>query len=183
MDPGPTGADLLRGPQLRLRPRTDADLDACGALGERTHVDDGYPVRRPPSMAAFLEAPGALGAWVAEVDGRVAGHVVLAETTFPEVVALAAEATGRPSGSLAVVARLLVDPAARRLGVGRALLRTARDDALARARQPVLEVALELTAGRHLYEAEGWRDVGRVTVFLAADDPIDEAVFIWPIAP
>ncbi len=55
-----------------------------------------------------------------------------------------------------------VDPEARRLGVGRALLKAAMDTALDQgARLMHLEVAVTNTTARRLYDATGFREVGR----------------------
>ena len=52
-----------------------------------------------------------LGAWVAELDGEVVGHVALHRSSLPVVMGRAREALRAASGDeLAVVARLIVDP-------------------------------------------------------------------------
>lgn len=58
--------------------------------------------------------------------------------------------------------RIAVDPAGRRKGLGRALLRASeRDLGAAGVRCLYLEVRVANAAARGLYEAEGWRECGR----------------------
>lgn len=164
---------------VQVRTRTGDDLEACRTLALALLDRDGYPPRMPISMDRFVAAPGALGAWVAEFDSQVLGNVVLTGTSSPEVMALASAAVGEPEASLAVVARLMVDPAVRRRGTARALLRTARDAALAMERRPVLDVAAHFVAARALYEAEGWTCAGDVTVKVGDLEPLEEVVYVW----
>src|SRR4029078_13391115 len=61
---------------LRIRPRVDDDLDACEAIARATHAHDGYTAYvRDDDFRTFVARPGALGAWVAEIDGALGGHV------------------------------------------------------------------------------------------------------------
>ena len=109
-----------------IRPRIDADLQDCAELARIVHEIDGYPPYLPgDDIESFIRADGAMVAWVAERDEQLVGHVVLNPASSAPVMALAAKATGRSAEGLAVVARLLVSPLARRTGVGTALLSTA----------------------------------------------------------
>lgn len=162
-----------------VRRRTDDDLDACEALAREVHRVDGYPPHLPgDDVRNFMLSP-AIDAWVAEVGGRVAGHVALNERSTANVMALASRATGRPEEGLAVVARLAVAPACRRQGAGRALLATATDASLALGRWPVLDVVTQFAGAIALYERCGWRRAGEVTLDLD-DVSLRELVFIGP---
>lgn len=142
---------------------------------------DGYPPYLPGGLREFLAASDALGAWVAEADGGdIVGHVALHRTSSAPVMAVAAEITGLPVARLAVVARLLVAPDARRQGVGGRLLGTAAAAACAQDRYPVLDVVERFTPAHALYERSGWRRVGSVVVALADGTSIDEAVYVGP---
>ncbi|SEQ64025.1 GNAT family N-acetyltransferase [Microlunatus flavus] len=156
---------------MLIRPRTPADDDACVALMRRTHERDGYPRYWPAKPARFLRAPRETDAWVATLDdeagaGRVVGQVALHDAAGEPVVELARAATGLAPEGLAVLARLLVDPDARGLGVGRALVRTAVARAHATGRRPVLDVLEETPGPIGLYESEGWERLGRTTLDL-----------------
>ncbi|MEU1026849.1 GNAT family N-acetyltransferase, partial [Streptomyces sp. NPDC005904] len=72
-------ADAAEGhPVLRVRERAGApDLAACVEVLAQVHKRDGYPVNWPDRPADWLSGTAALGAWVAELDGRVVGHVGL----------------------------------------------------------------------------------------------------------
>lgn len=94
----------------------------------------------PDAMALQLGAPGAFG-WI---DPR--GGMILARTAADQ----------------AEVLTLAVDPAARRCGVGRSLVRQAMASAGGRgAAAMFLEVGTENGAARALYAALGFQEVGR----------------------
>ena len=97
---------------------------------------DGYPPLLLQDLRRFLASPDALEAWVVEADQRILGHVALHRTTAAEVTALACRRLGVSADALGVVARLLVDPARRRRGIGRELLTTATAAALSRGLLP-----------------------------------------------
>jgi GNAT superfamily N-acetyltransferase len=149
-------------------------------MARAVHELDGYPVYLPTDLRTFLVAPDAYGAWVAEESGEVVGHVALHRATTAAALALAAAALERPVGGLGVVARLLVDPVARRRGAGRTLLERAAAEAAARDLWPVLDVVTGLDGAVGLYETCGWTPVGQVTVRLGGHLSSDELVFVGP---
>ncbi|MGH2351012.1 MAG: GNAT family N-acetyltransferase [Chloroflexota bacterium] len=166
--------------RVELRARTDDDLDACELLARDVHHVDAYPPRFADDLRGFVSAPGALAAWVAAWDGAIVGHVALQPTSSPAVMALAGEATGRAPERLGVVARLLVAPAHRRKGLGRALLGVAAQAAHDRDRWPILDVATDFDAAIGLYERSGWVRAGRVDVRFRDAEPLAEYVYVGP---
>lgn len=153
----------------------------CENLARSVHRTDGYPPRSADDLRAFITSAGALGAWVAEVDGIVVGHVALNPSSSPEVIELAREGVGCAADQLAVVARMLVEPSARRRGVGAALLETAADAARRRGRWPILDVASHFAAAIGLYESCGWLPIGTVIVHIPGDDdPLEEIIYCAP---
>jgi len=166
---------------VRIRQRVESDLDACEKLARRVHGVDGYPPRRADDLREFITSAGALGAWVADVDGTVVGHAALNQSSSPEVIELARDSMGCTADQLAVVARLLVEPSARRRGVGAALLETAADAARRRGRRPILDVASHFAAANGLYESFGWTRLGTVIVHIPGeDDPLEEIIYCAP---
>lgn len=163
-----------------VRPRCDADISRCTALLAAVHATDGYPVRMPTEPATFLSPPDMLGAWVAEADGCIDGHVALRCRTSAPVLGLASEVTGVEASRLAVVARLFVAPRARRRGVGKALLSAASARAWQLGRHPVLDVVGGGSNATALYEAAGWRQVGEVRVSFSDGQAVDELVYVAP---
>lgn len=161
-----------------VRARKDEDLDRCVEIASAVLRRDGYPPYLPGDLRDFLASP-AIGAWVADVDGEVVGHVGLHRDSSRPVMALATAATGRPADRLGVVARLAVAPKARRQGVGRALLNTAADEAVERGLWPVLDVAKQFVGAVSLYKHCGWICAGEVAVQLG-DAVLHEFVFIGP---
>ncbi|MEP7282705.1 MAG: helix-turn-helix domain-containing GNAT family N-acetyltransferase [Rubrivivax sp.] len=101
--------------------------------------------------AGFIEHfdPAREACWIAERDGQALGSVCLVR---------ARDAVGRPRRGVAQLQLLLVEPAARGLGVGRRLI--AASDEFARAagyRRIVLQTHSVLGAARHLCERAGYR--------------------------
>jgi GNAT superfamily N-acetyltransferase len=165
---------------LTIRPRAGDDMDALVELAATVQVADGYPGRRPLDLAAFLAASDAMGAWVAERQGAIVGHVALHRTSLPVVMERAAAHLGRPASELAVVARLIVDPGSRRAGVGRALLTAAADEARRRGRHPILDVVTAYDAAVRLYEACGWHSTGEVEMRFRDGTTLQSFVYVAP---
>ena len=165
---------------MRLRTRVQNDLVGCARLARCVHVLDGYPPHLPDGVKAFLARPEPIEAWVAEDGGRLIGHVALNGTSSHQVMTLASEATGLDPDGLAVVARLLVAPEARRHGCGRALLRQAAGHARTEGRCAVLDVAVHFSAAIALYESSGWTRLGTVTTMFRDGDTLDEHVYVAP---
>jgi GNAT superfamily N-acetyltransferase len=160
-----------------VRPRSEHDLPACEELARIVHEHDGYPAFQSRNARTFLASPGALNAWVAEIDGVTVGHVALHPTSSEEVMVLASTQTGLRPDQLGVVARLFVSPTARGQGAGRSLVATAVDQARQRGLCPVLDVDISLHAAIRLYEANGWLRAGTVNVRLPNGTSLQEAVY------
>lgn len=143
-----------RGLQVIIRSRGEDELAECVAILAEVHRRDGYPMAWPQDPGGFLAKPDFLGAWVAIVDGRLAGHVVLAP---PKATDVAAALVGRDA---AMVSRLFVTFAARGRGVGAALLEHAVQEAHQRGLCPVLDVLATSSAAIAFYERMGWRLLG-----------------------
>jgi ribosomal protein S18 acetylase RimI-like enzyme len=167
---------------MEVRERRDDDLGELVAVAARVHEADGYPVFLPGGdLRQFLTRPAPLAAWVAVRDEELIGHVALNAETSRPVMQLIAELT--PERPALYVTRLLVDPGARRQGVGGKLLEHARRAAVGREHLPVLDVVdtPSAAAAISLYRREGWEEVGRVR-FELLDAEIDELVFRAPSA-
>ncbi len=145
---------------MPIRPREPEDLARCVAILRRVHEISGYPSRWPDDPERWLTPAGQVAAWVAENDGRLAGHVALVQGVRTECLL---RATGRDASELGGVARLFVDPGARRKGLARALLAVAAGDARARGLQPVLDVVHDRGPAIALYERSGWVLAGTQT--------------------
>jgi DNA-binding MarR family transcriptional regulator/GNAT superfamily N-acetyltransferase len=104
--------------------------------------------------AEFIERfdPAVEACWIAERDGRPLGCVCLVR---------ARDDRGRVRPGVAQLRLLLVEPAARGLGVGRTLIAACEDFARAAGqRRIVLWTNSVLHAARHLYEQAGYRHTG-----------------------
>ena len=163
-----------------IRERWPGDGAALEAMARRTHDLDGYPKYLPRDLRAFIVNADAIGAWVSVVDGELRGHVALRPKSAPEVMALAVSATGLSEDKIAVVARLLVSPSARRQGIGRALLEKATRVAAQLGRRAVLDVVEDHRAAVALYEKCGWTRAGRADWTLPDGLPLHELVYVSP---
>jgi GNAT superfamily N-acetyltransferase len=96
-----------------------------------------------------------LGAWVAETNGGVGGHIALRAGTAEAHACVWSEATGLPAERLTSVTRFFVPPEVRGAGIGGALLDAACTDAAARSLHPALEVVETDHDAVSLYERRG----------------------------
>jgi GNAT superfamily N-acetyltransferase len=159
-----------------VRCRTDDDLAALEQVVARVRAVDDYPTYLPDDdYRRFLTRHASLDAWVAELDGRICGHVALNAESSPAVMRVLREAG--VTGAVGVVARLLVDPPARRQGVARELLQTARSAADAGQRTPVLDVVESSRSAIALYRSAGWVELGRTSFVLPDGRELPELVF------
>jgi GNAT superfamily N-acetyltransferase len=98
-----------------------------------------------------------VAAWVAELDGSIAGHVALVRGMR---LACLLQATGLTAEAMGGIARLYVDPTFQRRGLARALLEAATDSAVAHDLRPVLDVVADARPAIALYEQAGWQLAG-----------------------
>ncbi|WP_190139004.1 GNAT family N-acetyltransferase [Streptomyces longispororuber] len=148
---------------VRVRPRTGDDLTACVRVLADVHRRDGYPVNWPERPGEWLAPASLVGAWVAELGGRLVGHVGLARSGAGDLApGLWGERHGAATELASVVSRLFVAPQARGHGVGALLIGRAAEEARRRGLHPVLDVVASDTAATALYERLGWRRLATV---------------------
>ncbi len=149
-DAGGTGRSVRR--------RTDRDLHACAEVLAQVHARDSYPVNWPAEASAWLSQPALTAAWVAELDGRVVGHVGLSRSTAGDLAPeLWSARAGVGADETAVISRLFVAPSARGRGIGASLMARAVEEARNRGLHPVLDVVADDTEAVALYERLGWQ--------------------------
>jgi len=152
----------------------------CVCLARAVHKVDGYPTFLPDDFETFLVQPNAINAWVAEEDHEVVGHVSLHRSTMRETMTCASTFLGVELDSLAVVARLMVAPGFRGLGIGVALLETSASHARNLGLTPMLDVVKNSRRAIELYERCGWVRIGEVQSRLSTGATLDEFVYVDP---
>jgi GNAT superfamily N-acetyltransferase len=144
-------------PGPRVRRRTDGDVEECVRVLAEVHRRDGYPVNWPDQPGEWLSHGPLLGSWVAELDGRLVGHVGLSQGGEGDPAPMAwSERNGTAPGATAVVSRLFVAPRSRGRRIGALLIGRAVEEARHRGLHPVLDVVTTDTAAAALYERLGW---------------------------
>lgn len=156
----------MRGNEASLRLRRAADIDSLAAVLRAQQAETRYPFRDPLPIPVedFLHATDAAGAWVAERDGALVGHVCRTGPASGFAAAdllnrVCADAHGCDVATLTWVNALFVGSDARGHGIGRRLLEAVRRDALEHGLHPCLEVLPLHPAALSLYLATGWRIV------------------------
>ena len=135
----------------------------------QVHETHRYPIRRPDDPKAWLVPDGEIGAWVAERDSEVVGHVCLTSSDGAR--------------ELLMVQRLFVEPTAGGRGVGRTLLDHVTAVARERGAQLALEVANNNRAAINLYRRAGWLQTGRRSAPWGGDVASHVLLFNAPYRP
>jgi GNAT superfamily N-acetyltransferase len=165
---------------MKIRVRTEEDLDACVTLATWVREVDNYPKYLTTDFKSFLVRPDAINAWIAEEDGAVVGHVSLHENSSREAMECASNFTGVSVEYLATVARLLVSPECRGHGIGRSLLETSAQHARQLGFTPMLDVVTSSVHAIELYERCGWIRAGEVRSVFRNGVTLDEFVYLCP---
>ena len=143
---------------------------------------DGYPAHWPDDPTQWLAPTELLGAWVAEADGLVVGHLALRAGAAEPGARVWSEATGLPMERLASVTRFFVSPQSRGAGIGGALLDAGCAEATARGAHPVLDVVETDRDAIRLYEGRGWRRVHSEPWTAARDGKTLLHYYVAPLA-
>lgn len=165
-----------------IRPRTEADVDACIQVLQNVHADNGYPVHGIEDPAAFLttSSGGKIGQnWVAERDGRVIGHVSVKEAADADVAVTLWRQT-HSADSIAVLGRLFLDPGERGNGVAAKLVETAVEWSGSRGERLVSFSLIKDVAAIRLCERLGWLEFGRSVFRWGRDQQMEVVCFAAP---
>lgn len=157
-----SGCAYRAGVDLTIRDRRPDDLPALEQLLGAQQSTSGYPHRWPLPfpIEEFLVRPGQLGAWVAEVDGVVAGHVAATDPAGNWMADEWRRITGRPGEELGEVSILFVGLDHGGVGIGGALLDHAVAVIRSLGREPVLDVVDEFSSAGQFYRRRGWTTIG-----------------------
>lgn len=147
---------------LTIRERRPDDIPALVEVLSAQQSTSGYPHRWPLGFPVtdFIARPGELGAWVAVVDGQLAGHVAATDVGAGWMADHWSHVLGRPGDELGEVSILFVGLDHVGSGVGAALLDRAVAEIRAIGREPVLDVVGEDTSVGRFYRRRGWITVG-----------------------
>ena len=156
---------------VTIRERRPEDVPALAVVLAGQQPTSQYPIQWPLDIPVgdFLVRPGEEKAWVAELDGRVVGHVAVymldGDLREHFVAAIGTD-------DLAELAVLFVAADVIGTGVGGLLHDTAVDWIVGTGRQPVLDVVPAHARAVEVYRHRGWEAVGEVRpVWLAEDFP------------
>ncbi|MER7921482.1 MULTISPECIES: GNAT family N-acetyltransferase [unclassified Streptomyces] len=167
-----------------VRRREDADLDACVELLAEVHKRDGYPENWPERPGDWLARPALFAAWVAELEGRIVGHVGLSEGGVEDrAPGLWSRRAGTPVEATAVISRLFVSPTLRGRGVGALLMERAAGEARRRQRHPVLDVLTSDISAVALYERLGWTLLDTVDQRWGPTETVTVHCYAAPVTP
>ncbi len=119
-------------------------------------------------------------AWVAVDDTQIVGHVAVHPANAADGLEVAATQLDRPPSDFGVIARLIVDPAVRRAGIGRQLLDQATTECRLRGLVPILDVVDHFDPAIELYERAGWHRIGFVEVELDDSSTLRLLVYAAP---
>jgi GNAT superfamily N-acetyltransferase len=155
-------------PRLSIRAATRTDVPTLVGLMSEFYAEAGFALPVAPAANAFsilLTTPVLGRVWLAEVDGRGVGHLVL-------TIAFSMEF----GGLRGFVDDLFVQSSARNRGIGAALLSTARSQALALGlRALCVETGLEDHPARSLYARAGFADSGHALLVQPLADAMHAA--------
>ncbi|WP_097867530.1 GNAT family N-acetyltransferase [Streptomyces sp. rh34] len=153
--------------ELRIRLRARGDLSQAASALVAVHEVDGYPVEGVEDPERWLSPPELLAAWVAELSGRVVGHVAV---------------SGTHGGRTGVLERLFVLPEARQRRAGERLIRAAEEYAQDQNLSLELEVLAKDEAAIRLYRRLGWSETGQREHKLDTGDAHPALTFMAPRA-
>jgi GNAT superfamily N-acetyltransferase len=172
---------------VSLRPRRDADVPLLIDILVRQQAQTRYPLRWPwpGDLVDFLRRESELEAWVAEIDGRVVGHVAIESVADDELGQMWATAHDVPITELRCISVLYADRRVARRGIGSALLAQATQRALANGGAPVLDVVAGHLEPLRLYLSRGWLEVGRLRPdwLPASEEPVCVMILPRPTGP
>jgi ribosomal protein S18 acetylase RimI-like enzyme len=167
--------------EVRIRPRTDADVPECAALLREVYALDGYPVEGVDDATGWMYPAGMMAAWVAYEPSRVLGHVAVCEPEDGDAaVSMLAERTGVTESEIAVLVRLFVGPAARGRRAGRKLASAAFDSATEKRLRVVFDVMEKDRSAISMYEKMGCTFLGSTSHHVADGTTIPARCYAAP---
>lgn len=137
-----------------------------------------WPLPYPPEQ--FIVRASERAAWVAEVDGELAGHVSHTVVPDDETGRIWSTGAGRPIDELGCLSVLFVGPQCLSTGVGGRLLDTAVAQIRAAGLTPVLDVTRSHSNASAVYRHRGWQHVGDGRPAWLPDDQPDVEFFVLP---
>ncbi|MEV6782186.1 GNAT family N-acetyltransferase [Streptomyces sp. NPDC051098] len=147
-------------PRILVRPRTDTDIPSTSTALVAVHASDGYPVEGVEHPEHWLTPEGLIQSWVAELAGKIVGHVCITRARDEAAVDLYLEQSEKRRDEVAVMARLFVIPEARRNSTGERLVREAATYAQKHGLALVGDVMAKDASAIRLYERLGCQIIG-----------------------
>lgn len=162
-----------------IRPRTDADLDACIALLQHIQETDGYP-QGIGDLRKFLTSDKIQQAWVAESNGSIVGHISTGQATKDLAIDLW-KMLYPNDDSIAVLSRLFVLHEHRKEGVSDKLVEAAVSSNAEKGIRLLLWVVIANEAAIRLYDRLGWVRFGTTTYTFEDGRTMEAICFASPL--
>jgi GNAT superfamily N-acetyltransferase len=163
-----------------IRRRREEDLQGAAEALIAVHRSDGYPVEGVDDPVEWLKPTGAIRSWVAEMDGRIVGHVSVSAADGEAAGQLWSDKSGIPLAGVATLGRLFVLREARRHSIGELLVRAASAYAHEKGLRLTLDVMTKDVAAIRLYERLGWTQIGRTVHRYGDGQEIDAVCYVSP---
>lgn len=168
---------------VTVRERRDGDLDEAAAALVAVHDSDGYPVEGVADPTSWLTGGPVLRAWVADLNGKIVGHVSVSSPQIDDAAAqLWSESSESRECGVAVLGRLFVIASARGFSVGERLIQAATKYADELGVRLVLDVMSKDKAAIRLYERLGWKRIGAVSHEAGHGEAVPAVCYIAPRA-
>lgn len=167
---------------LIVRPRRDDDLDMLVGVLTRQQPHSNYPVRWPPPYPVrdFIARRTERGAWVAEFEGRVVGHVSHTTVADDPSARCWTDPLGVRASELGCLSALFVEHDLHGLGIGGRLLDSAAAQIRAAGVTPVLDVVPSHSRAASVYTRRGWTTVSTGRPHWLPDDEPDVLYMALP---
>ena len=167
-----------------IRPRTEADIDACVSALSVLYKTEDYPKGANRDLRDFLTNEKNEQCWVAESSqGNIVGHVSTSTNGHDPGLDLWRQLHPDDAKTVSLLSRVFVLPEwrGREYGVAGKLMDAAIDWNLKQGNRLLLVVMTNSEAAIRLYERTGWLRFGETRHVLGDGSRSEGIAFRWPL--